>query len=177
MNNAQIAARERSSSWSTGEHLKRKRDIAKEESELKAVGDIFGKSKRTVRSPVKGNKDSEAVKQENKEEMEELMKLMTSLQKTVEKGFQDNKMEIQKLREEIKEKEEQWQKEREDIQQGVKTLENKINQLEEKMEAKERKERKQNIVIKGLKLEKNDLARNVEKFIKNELEIECKITA
>lgn len=171
INSNQSEQKHRSNSWSTNEHLKRKRD--KEKTEIKTEVDAFRKSKRIVRSPIKIN--TESADQEKNEKMEDLKTLMGTMIEKMEVGFKDNKTEIQKLREEIKEKEEQWQKERSVLQQGINTLEKKINQLEERLEIKERKERKQNIIIKGLKMEKESLAENIENFITKELRVECEI--
>ena len=144
---------------SSQEIIKRKRE---EEKELK---ETFSQSKKTARSPIK---IQTSTTRETASDMEEMMKIMKDIKETMEKGFRDNNAEIIKLRAEIKENEQQWKKDK-------KELEDKINKLENRIKQKERDDRRNNIVIKGIKVKGENIEAEVERMIKETVGVEIKV--
>ena len=144
------------------EKIKRKRE---EEETLK---EIFNKPKKTIRSPTKEiitNRQSET---EEKPEMDELTKLIKEMKVAMEQGFKNNNEELKNLRKELKETEEKWKKEKTE-------LEDRITKLENRMRQKDRDERRNNIVIKGIKIKETNIEAEVEKMLQEKIGVEVKI--
>ena len=146
------------------EHIKRKRE------QVETMVEVFTKSKKTIRSPIKAapNENSKLSDKQSEQEMEDLMKLMVDMKKTMEEGFNNNNEELKKLRKDIQEKEENWKQEKS-------KLESKINLLENRIEQKDRYERRNNIVIKGLQINKENAEKEVEEMIKKNIGVEVKV--
>lgn len=144
----------------------------------------FEKSKKTSRSPIRQLKDSEEVnsikeitreseKTEKAKKMAEIEQVMNMIQKVMEelKNIRienaEWKKEIAEMRKEHKIREEKWQEEKN-------LLQNKMETLERKMEIKEKQEKKNNIIIKGLKINQGDKKTELKNFLKDELDIDVK---
>jgi predicted RNase H-like nuclease (RuvC/YqgF family) len=119
----------------------------------------FLKSRKTTRTPVKSNND------------ELIIRELRLMRQEMKDGFQENKKELEQLKNEIKElkkKEEEWKEEKQQ-------LNNRIEKMEYFMEKQERKEKKNNIVIKGLKTNEEQIKEDIENFLKNELKVQVKV--
>ena len=141
------------------EKIKRKRE------EEEALKEIFNKSKKTIRSPTK---ETITNRQEEKPEMDEIAKLIKEMKAAMEQGFKNSNEEIKSLRKEIQEKEQKWKKEKTELEDRITKLENRIKQ-------KERDERRNNIVIKGIKIKGTNIETEVEKMLQDKIGVEVKI--
>lgn len=93
------------------------------------------------------------------------------MRREMQATFKESRMEITKLQEEIKRKEEEWGREK---QQSW----SKIEYLELQMEAQEKRKKKSNIILKGLKLrEKSQLQikEKVEEFLNHEVSVKVQV--
>lgn len=162
--------RQRSSSVTTlTDFWKRKR----EEMET-SIEEALDQSKKTLKS-TEGKTFSQEQRKLNKMEESTLQIIkdmfkteITNLRETIIKENNELKQEIKKTRDEMKIKEETWRKEKE-------RLEMRIENLEERWEKKERREKRNNIVIKGIKFPGKEIVKEVELFIENELKIKKKV--
>lgn len=103
----------RGSTGMMGEMWKRKREKEEE------IG--FMKSRRTVRSPVKG--------EEAGREMESLFE---GMRKEIRGGFKEVKEEIEGLKKEMRRREEIWEKEKQEMRDRIESLERKWEEIEER---------------------------------------------
>lgn len=144
--------------------------------------DIFQKSKLVKRSPIKKeNKEKENMDemktwiaqmvQEFKEEMRAnqtaIRKEIKESNKIMKEELQKNNETLEKMKQELLTKEEEWKKEKEE-------LTNRIVSLEKRIEWQDKKQRNNNIVIKGINDEQIDNKR-IEKFLKDTLEVETHV--
>lgn len=139
--------------------LERKRRRQSEDSEREETH--FGSSKKVVRSPTYYKRKEEENKSVNEGDMEELKELLLDMKSTFT-------AEIRELKEDLKRREDKWDKER-------KQLETRITVLESKVEKQERDRRRNNIVIKGMEIEDNQIKEGVEQLVKDKLNIEVKV--
>lgn len=102
----------------------------------------------------------------NKDEMKQCMY----------EGFEQQRQEINVLKQEIKEikeinkmKEEEWKNEKEQIMEHIAKLENQIEYLE-------KKEKRNNIVIKNMQIKNGNVKEEVGKFIKEYIGVDANIT-
>lgn len=165
----QTSDSEADETYTSNEDTKRKR--VKDSPE-----EAFKRSRKTSRTPTKTNSRVGNMEEEVKElknEMKGVNKVMQALLTEIQGMRQDHKKyqeEMEKLREE-----------NENIKTELGWLRRRVEQLEEvenRMEQIERTSRKNNIIITGLKIEsdnKNEIKKEIETFIKNELQIETQI--
>lgn len=70
-------------------------------------------------------------------------------------------------------REREWDKERKIWEGKKKELYDRMRELEWREETRERKEKKNNIVIKGVRWQERDIEAETERFLKNELNVEA----
>lgn len=137
---------------------------------------VFKRSKVINRTPVKGDYEVGKHREvKNVEEQIDLYKIMDMLREIKGDIKRDNEQlknelkmqneQIKELKEEIRKGELKWQEERKELTQRIETLEGKLEKQE-----KERK--KNNIVIKGLKVEETNVKSEVQKFLEKEMGVE-----
>lgn len=164
---------------------KRGRDIENKELEEPveegAVG-IFKKSKKIIRSPEQRIAEKERNKKqqqpcvssenrenrENSESMEELKELMKQIIRDMAQNTSDLKEEIREIKQEMKNKEERWELEKHQLMERVEILENKL-------EIGEKLKRKNNIVLKGVRITEGAERQEVENFLATKLQIPTRI--
>lgn len=122
---------------------------------------VFRRSKLIVRSP---NTQKLFGNYEMEEEIRDMKNMMIEMMEEMRKNTKENR----DLREELKKREDMWAKEKN-------ALIERIEKLENKLENQEKKERKCNLVIKGLQIEENEKEKSLEKFIKNTMNIETRV--
>lgn len=186
---------ERQKSNSVGsldEYIKRRRP-----QEGECSSEIFKRSKRIDRTPPKErqNIETEVV------EMEEVRKFMENLNTNLTEMRNDNsetKMEIREnfkkiqeqmeslakelkiAKDELSQAKTEWKQDKILNDEKMGELENKLKAVEYKLEQQEREKRRNKLVISGLKFEGEDvntMKDKMEKFIKENLQVEVKITA
>lgn len=108
--------------------------------------------------------------------IEEQIEELTSLVKNVAKELQEIRMENAEWKKEMKELREEVQQTSQRWKKKVEKLESKIGELEEKWERKERQEKKNNLVIKGLKVNEDKVKPEVEEFVKKEIGVEVRFS-
>lgn len=116
--------------------------------------EIFRRSKRTVRSPMKKSEKQQTG------EMDEIKDMMREIMREVK--------EVRKSQNTYEEEIKMLKTENNDLKQRITTLENKIHNLESQG-------RKNNIVIKGVNFSKDNVAQEVVDFLKSELQVNVKI--
>lgn len=94
--------------------------------------------------------------------------MVKELLKEVKTTIPELRREIKELKDELKIREWRWEKE-------SNTLKEKIEALESRIENNEKARRRNNIVIKGLQLDKGDTAEEVEEFMWKELKVKTSI--
>lgn len=94
----------------------------------------------------------------NKFEMEEIKNMMKEILVEVK----NNSEELRQIKAEIKKKEEIWEKEKNQ-------LEVRIVVLEDRLEKQERNKRRNNTIIKGIRIDKENIVAEIEKFVNNKL--------
>lgn len=135
---------------------------------------VFIKSRRTERSPVRKRKEME-----NSDE--QIMVFLREMNKNIETARQETKNEILQLsnklegiiklqKEEINELKQNETK----MEKKVQNLENRIEELEKAEEKREKLKKRNNIIIKGANLENNN--EEIENFLLNKLGVEIKVT-
>ncbi|KAJ3656327.1 hypothetical protein Zmor_015411 [Zophobas morio] len=67
------------------------------------------------------------------------------------------------------------EREREEWKEKERSFEERINNLEKKLEKKERQKRRNNFIITGMEIREKTDAKEVEEFLKNEIEVEVKV--
>lgn len=126
---------------------------------------VFKKSKTTQRTPQK-NQQSKS-KEEAGAEMDELKDMMRAIMdemKASRKETAEMREEIRDLRSEMKRREEKWEVEKKELVARVK-------KLEDTMERQEKRERKNNIIIKGVQFD-NKSKEEVRAFLKTNIGVE-----
>lgn len=168
------------------EIVKRKREVF--EGIAEESKEIFQKSKKTTRSPIKREitiAKNIVDQEENPEKMEEMKKMLEEViknQKELTKNNKEIKEELKEIKEEVKknsviiaeievmqkqfqEKEIEWNKEKQELNK-------RIQLLEKRMEEQEKRKRSNNIIIKGLKIDNNRPKDLVQEFLAKELGID-----
>lgn len=112
------------------------------------------RNKKTFRTPPR--KDT----QNNTEEMEEIKNMMIEMMKDIK----SIRAEQQFYKEEIQE-----------IKRENKELKQAVNKLESKIEMIEKREKKNNIIIKGVKIDEADNSEKLSQLIKDKMEVDIKI--
>ena len=153
------------------------------------IGDVFaawreradseGSDSRGVRrtreddSPRK--EPAKTLKMEEREQIkqgqEPLMEMMKQLMEEMKQLREENrgvKKELQTINGILEREREEW-KEKE------RSFEERINNLEKKLEKKERQERRNNFIITGMEIRERTDAKEVEEFLKKEIEVEVKV--
>ncbi|KAK4880785.1 hypothetical protein RN001_008931 [Aquatica leii] len=100
------------------------------EEEQKEREQIFGKGKKTIRSPdiKKISEESEGKTSRTeggRKEMEELKELMREMMKQMEENMQGIRQEIKEMKKEMGEREKKWEKEKEKLVERIEKLEKK----------------------------------------------------
>lgn len=116
----------------------------------------FRKSKKTPRTPNKNIMESE--EESDADELKDMMKLVLE--------------EIRLIREEQK----TYREEMRELRQENKALKENVQKLEERLEIIERREKKHNIVIKGINAQEMKGKDKVEEFLNRKIEVNVKIT-
>lgn len=78
-----------------------------------------------------------------------------------------------KMEQERREKE--WDKERRNWEEEKKEIQDRVRELERKEEMRARKERRNNIVIRGVRWQERNIEAEAEQFLKNELKVEVMV--
>lgn len=144
------------------EHAKRKRDTTREEET-----EILRASKQTARSLTKDVRNEKKELDMDTEVLKMLKEIKTELA-AIRKENTDCKKEMEKMRDKFEEKEKIWEKEKTEIF-------SKMGEMERKMEQWERKERKNNIIVNGLKISGMDPKKKIEELVEKELGIKVEI--
>ena len=157
--------RKRSNSVCTEEELlKRKR-----EPEPHLTTEVFQKSKKTSRTPVK-------VKRQNSDAVDvRILKLLEELTSDIK----DIKKSNAELKEEFTHCQENWKKERDELRDEIKTLSKKVEALEQNEEIRKKAEKKRNIVITGINFKSNssvELDKEIRQFLKTELDVNAEVS-
>ncbi|XP_020293510.1 protein PXR1-like [Pseudomyrmex gracilis] len=128
-----------------------------EEKDNKEEG-AFSKSRKTQRSPMgqKGREEerkSDREEREWKDEMREMMVILMEGMKDVKEQSRNMKEELEGWRKDVAKKEEMWRKERQELRNSITSLEKRMKEMELRaLERKERKDRKRNLIIRGLEV-------------------------
>lgn len=178
-----IGGRERVASIGVTEEIsKRKRD----ELEKSFEQEVFQRSKKTGRSPVRDDR-MERMMEEIRDSLKEMRKEMREQGMKIREEIDEMKRELGEQLREGREERECLREELERLNERVKKLEqNKINKLnssdeegvagdgemnkklkgiERKLELKDREERRKNVIIRGLKVEGEDRKKKVEEIM------------
>lgn len=122
---------------------KRKRDLMENKEDV----EIFRKSKKTTRSPMKGEREKEETADEEEKEKESLREMLKCWKDEIMEGIKEQgkmtRYEMEKMRKEIgeiKERVEKWNKEKEEMSDRVEKLEGRIKMLEEQKKVSRGKE-------------------------------------
>lgn len=156
------------------EYIKRKREETNISSEEEK---IFQRSKLTVKSPIK------TTEVENQtEDMEELKKMMENLAKTVKDGIEESKKESREIKEKLNAMETSWNNRVQELENTIAKLQEKTDKQEEKLtefekqlEREEKEKRRENIIIKNLPITEEVTRENVEKFLKEKMQIQIEV--
>ncbi|XP_044755086.1 uncharacterized protein KIAA2012-like [Coccinella septempunctata] len=138
-----------------------KRNRSEEEEE-----DILVENKKVLRSPTVKNRGKE-MDIENLERM--FQRMMEEMKLEIRRNTEEVKLEMKNLKEEMKKREMKWEDER-------KELEGRIKVLEEKADREEKMKRKNNIVVKNLKVYDGKEKEEVKKLVDEELNLKVDIT-
>lgn len=134
---------------------------------------VFQKSKLVPRSPTgtREEKDMERI-------LEEIRDMRLDMTKRFNENNEQNKIlrnelektnrELQQIKEEMKKKEGEWQKEKQELQE-------KIINLEDRMEQKEKREKRNNIIIKNTGNTEEIIVEDVKDFIKQKLKVDIQV--
>lgn len=147
-------------------------DTSFESSDHEQEKKAFLRSKLVPRSPEK---------EENKE-MEQVLKELKGMRTDMVKGFKDCNdqnealktelakvnRELQQIKEEMKTKELEWQKEK-------KELKTRVVKLEEKIEEMEKHKKKNNIIIKNIKIPDEKVREQTTEFFKQQLGVNAEV--
>jgi len=133
----------RGSGASIQELFKRKRE------ELEKEVEVFERSKKTARSPSEKDKNITRKEDFEDEEMDELKKLILSIRKDIKEDLREIKEENRMIREDFKRMREEWSREKEGMESRIEVLEQKLKKSEERELARDRKERRNNLVVTG----------------------------
>lgn len=151
------------------------------------IDDLFRKSKKTMRTPVKGDVPKDTIL----EQMKQMTLLLSNLVSDVKdiKGEQSvNKEETKLLQEEIKKLRTEQGEFKEEVKQlkdihekalqEIGNLRKELKESNERIERLEREKRVRNIVIQGLQIDTNnpnELKEGAKNFIEKELGVEIRI--
>jgi len=190
----------RGSTGNIEELWKRKREQMEKEEEEKMIFRPEKKLPRSPQAErMKGRREDERMDwiKELKEELKlEMREGMKEIKEIVKEQGKETRIEIEKMKMQLKLGEEIWRKEKEVMEKRITELENKIKEgkierqvggkeeevnkenvrerlkeMEWKMERKEREEKRRNIVIKGIKGDKEEVQKEI-KEIMRELGVE-----
>lgn len=191
----QLTRRQRTGSLGTVESLsKRKRE---EEERAQAEAEILGKfekARKITRSPTRKDTTTkteakskvEVKEEEDKKKMEQSLNEIKEFMRDIKEELRSAREEIRELKDEWRKKEQRWEgriKEVEDKIEKMTTetgldeeMQEKIKKLEILEEARERKEKRNNIIIKGWEAQKRDsLESEVTEMLKKELNAEVRV--
>lgn len=146
---------------------KRKRDTVRAEGRMELSPEVFQKSKKTIRSPT-ANLIRTSTKEVTEENMEEIKKLIGEFRDEMRVGFRENQEEIRKLKEEMKKKEEIWEREKHQLRY-------KIQNLEDRLESEEKNKKRNNIVIRGVNCEGENIKERTRGFLEKQLGVKVSI--
>lgn len=169
------------------EETKRKRSV-----ERRAEQEVFRASKRTVRSPRMGRRltggergAGQSEMQEGEEETRDLKEMMRAMMeelrliredgRQVKEGLEEVRKENERLRREMEgmrmaaqEREENWQRERKELMGRVKDL-------EDEEEKKDKRARKNNVIITGMDWREGKRSEDVETWLRRDLGVEAEV--
>lgn len=171
-----------------GEQYKRRREEEEEKEREKVEKEFieqFQKTRKIGRSPPEKRAETEKIREQQQVKMnrDTNMEKLTELMLTIKQDTEEIKKENRELRSEIKEMKEEWnkkleswEKERKELENQTKILKDRITRLEKKEDNRERRERKNNIIIKGEELTRKETPREtVEYMLKKELQVEAEV--
>lgn len=120
------------------------------------------------------------VKATGKEEnMEAIVQKLEEIKKELKDEFNKNhadlKADITKINEEFQKAKREWDKKAEVWQKEKIDMGNRIKNLEERLERQDREKRRNNLVIKGVKRDENQIEEQVEQLIKDKLKLSTKV--
>lgn len=190
-------SRERAaSSGNIEEYFKRKRqEIAKREQEELQ---IFQKRSKINRTPTKQNKEGllridtkskdQTVKTEEKD-MEGLKKLMEEIKtqnnemrqemkdnyKEIKDEIKTNNEEMKLLRDELKLCKAEWEKDKDKWEKEKTEIRNEMEQMKKKLENQEKKEKRNKIIIRGVKFNKETIKQEAKEFFLKEIGVAAEI--
>lgn len=196
----QLGRQRAGSVGSISDSFKRKREEEEQEEErLRAEKEIFEnfqKSRKVGRSPPQGKSEGKDNQQERSKEednmnketekIDKLMEIMLTVKKDTEDIKKELRREMKELREEWKKKQEEWERVKLNFEMRINELESKKDQNEEmkekirevlwKEEKRERREKRNNIVIKGADIPMKETPREAaEEIVKQNLQVEAPI--
>lgn len=181
--------RDRANSWGTiTEYINKRKRQEKEDTAAdkeEEEEDVFKRSKVTVRSPQKTSTNIEIQGTVSDLEMEKIEDLIKGLSVQIQEikvdtgntataiGIINEQMkeygeEIRVLKEEALKKELEWKEEKNELKKEIEIM--KI-----KLENQEKKERKNNIIIKGKNFPKENKKQEIKEFVKKELGVKVEI--
>ena len=200
----QLGRRRADSEGSILDSFKRKREDEEEQERLRAEKEIeeeFLKARKVGRSPptkktevvIRTAETPDSQKTEQEKEMDvkldKLMEAVLAVKKDMEELRKDNRdlrQGMQDLRDEWKSRDEIWEKERKEMRGRIEVLEAKKDQaegltgrlegLERKEETREKRERRNNITLRGEDLPRKETPKDtVEYVLRHELQVEAEI--
>ena len=136
------------------------------------TGDIFRKSKRTTRSPLKSHRDNEEKLNQILNTVQEMKEVITEMRKE-QQEYREEMLEIKRENENLKREFELSRRENEEIRGELNSLKKTIDRLE-------REKREKNVVLTGLKMDTADtktLRKSTENFLEQHLEVKVKVKA
>ena len=108
-------------------------------------------------------------------DMDAVLKKLDELKTEANKNHADLKAEIAKMNEEFQKAKIEWEKKAEEWRVEKVELGNRIKKLEEKIERQDRDKRRNNVVIKGVQIEGNQMEEKVEELLRDKLKIVAKV--
>lgn len=175
-------------------YFKRKRPEKEEQNEtetsptgepekFRKIGQSPTSSSKSENEVEKNVQQQETGDMDSAKQLEDLARLITGMREDMKKESEQTRAEIRELKDELIRKGNEWKEEKEEMNRKLENLEvtieakdKTINWLVHKEEMRERRERKNNIVIKGWKAPENkDLEAEVTDFLKDRLKVETKV--
>lgn len=136
---------------------------------------IFGRSKKILRSPDITNRVNKNKKMAEQDEIKQLLLNMsaelsrnTAENKAIKEELIKTTSEIKDLKEMFQKKEKEWKKEKEELL-------NRVEQLEIKMNMQEKEKRKLNLILKGTQINGTEIKNDIQHLLENRLGIKIKI--
>lgn len=148
--------------------LKRKRgaEPIEGEEDVKEELKAFSRSKRVLRSPVKLD---EAQKMDR--QIQTIIERLTELKQDIKEVKESN----EEIKLDLRKRSEEWQREKQEMQTQIDSFKAELGQIKEKEAARDKRERKKNIVVTGHYGREDDLPKQFEIFCEEKLGIQAKV--